>query len=499
MKRLTMIASLSALVAPVGSCSTNPATGKPSFTLISEQQEIAMGKEAAADVVKTIGLYPDERAQRYVAELGAKLAARSERPTLPWTFQVVDDPVVNAFALPGGHIFVTRGLLAHMESEAQLATVMGHEIGHVTARHSVQMISKQQVAQLGLAVGMIFSDTLRQFGEVGMAGLSLLFLKYSRDAERQADDLGFRYSVRAGYEVRTMPAMFKTLERVSEVSGGDRLPTWLATHPAPGERIQRIEQEIAQQNPPAGKVDQESLMRTVDGIVFGADPREGFFDGGVFKHPGLRFQVRLPQGWKAQNLKEALVAQSPQGDAALQLTVTGEASPGEALRKFSAQQGLTGVERAEVATGGLPSASARFQAQTQDGQVAGLVTFVAHGGKTFQLLGLAAPQAFAAAAPTFSGTTGSFAPLTDPAALAAKPARLKVIAVDRPTTLAELQGRVSSSVSVERVAIANQLDGPGTPLAPGQKVKLVEGTPPQVAAKEPPVSQSPPPPPAPGR
>ena len=184
----------------VDAAQSTPLTGERNFSIIPESQEVAMGKEAAVSVAQSIGLYDDAKAQKYVADLGKRLAAASERPNLPWSFQVVDDPVVNAFALPGGFIFVTRGLMTHLGSEAQLAAVMGHEIGHVTGRHSVRMMSKATVAQLGLGVGMVFSETLRNVGQLGMAGMQLLFLKYGRDAEREADDLGFRYS--RGEQVR---------------------------------------------------------------------------------------------------------------------------------------------------------------------------------------------------------------------------------------------------------------------------------------------------------
>src|SRR5256885_141359 len=156
-----------------------------------------------------------------------RLAATSERPNLPWTFRVVDDPVVNAFALPGGFIFVTRGILAHVNSEAELAGVVGHEIGHVTARHSVSQMSKQQLAQLGLAVGALASPDVGRYAGVASQALGVVFLKYSRDDESQADELGLRYMRRATYDPREMPHVFEMLARVSQAQGGGRVPGWL--------------------------------------------------------------------------------------------------------------------------------------------------------------------------------------------------------------------------------------------------------------------------------
>src|SRR5512133_1768281 len=190
-----MTRSLAALAAALAlaACARNPVTGERQLSLVSTEQEIALGKESAEQVTQSIGRYPDPGVQAYVEGIGKKLAAASERPQLPWSFTVLDDPTVNAFALPGGPVFVTRGILTHLNSEAELAAVLGHEIGHITARHSVQQISKAQLAQLGLGVGMVLSEDLRKIAPVAGAGLQLLFLQFGRDAERQSDELGFRY------------------------------------------------------------------------------------------------------------------------------------------------------------------------------------------------------------------------------------------------------------------------------------------------------------------
>src|SRR5256884_4957739 len=226
-------------------CAVNPATGARQLMLISESQEIAMGRDYDQQVAASIGLYADTAWQRWIQQFGARLAASSERSNMAWTFQVVDDPVVNAFALPGGYIYVTRGILAHLNSEAELGGVVGHEIGHVTARHSVSQLSKQQLAQLGLAVGSIASPEFGRYAGLAGQALGVLFLKYSRDNESQADDLGQLYMQRAKYDPREMPHVFEMLTRVSQAQGGGRVPEWLATHPNPENRRGRIEQEIA--------------------------------------------------------------------------------------------------------------------------------------------------------------------------------------------------------------------------------------------------------------
>ena len=206
-------------------CSTNPATGESHLNLIGEQQEIAMGQQANKDIVASMGLYPDSGLQKYVGDLGARLAASSERPNLPWKYQVVDDPVVNAFAVPGGFIYVTRGILTYLNNEAELAGVMGHETGHVTAEHSVNQMSTQQLMQLGLGIGALLKpEWAAKYGQLASLGLQLLTLKFSRDDESQADELGLRYMQRLNQDPREMADVMTMLDQCHKSIRGRRNP-----------------------------------------------------------------------------------------------------------------------------------------------------------------------------------------------------------------------------------------------------------------------------------
>jgi predicted Zn-dependent protease len=461
----------------VGACATNPVTGQRQFTLISEGQEIEMGRAAAADVERTIGLVDDAELQAYVRRVGLDLARRSERPSLPWTFGVVDDPSPNAFALPGGFIYLTRGMVGLMRSEAEMASVLGHEIGHVTARHSVQQISQQQLAQIGLGVGGILLPEIQQYGDLLGAGLSLLFLRHSRDAERQADDLGFRYALNGGYDTSEMADVFAALERLSGEQEG-ALPTFLATHPSPGERVATINAKV-QALPASGrgsKVAEAEYLRQIDGLVFGDDPMQGYFRDGEFLHPALRFRFAFPRGWSGQNMRQAVVGVSPQRNAALQLTLA-ESSPQAAAQTFASENGITLSDASSETINGLTAVVARFEATTQDGRIAGIGSWISHGGRTYQLLTYAPSSAVAAQNATFEQIITSFGPLRDASALNVQPQRIDIVTISQRQTLAEFNQRQPSGVPINTLAVLNDVAGPSTVLPPGTLAKRIVGAP----------------------
>src|SRR5436853_3018491 len=429
---LTVLATLGA-----AGCAVNPATGARQLMLISESQEIAMGRDYDQQVAASIGLYADTAWQRWIQQFGARLAATSERPNLPWTFHVVDDPVVNAFALPGGYIYVTRGILAHLNSEAELGGVVGHEIGHVTARHSVSQMSKQQLAQLGLAVGSIASPDFGRYAGLAGQAFGVLFLKYSRDNGSQADALGLRYMRRANYDPREMPHVFEMLTRVSQAQGGGRVPEWLATHPNPENRRGRIEQEVAAlpQSFSGAAVNRDEYLRRLDGLVFGNNPREGYFKDSHFFHPELRFRVTFPEGWTTTNGKQAVVAVSPEKDAAVELSVAKERTVDAAASAFLTQRGFTSGYPARTSVGGLPAVSAAFAAATENGTLRGTALFVEHDGAVYRLVGYAAEAHWSAVQTVAERALQSFARLTDPAALAVQPQRLDIVKLEQGTTI----------------------------------------------------------------
>ena len=459
MTRTLIGLALGAMALTTG-CSRNPATGHRELNLVSEGQEIQMGQEGAAQVDAQLGIYNDAGLNAYVNRVGQRLAAASERPNLPWTFKVVDDPAINAFALPGGPIYVTRGILATMDNEAELAMVLGHEIGHVTARHSAAQMSQQQLAQLGLAVGSIVSPTVARYGQIASAGLGLLFLKYGRDDERQADDV------------------FLVLDRQSQAAGGERVPTWLSTHPDPGNRAEWIQREVA--TIPADSVGRtvnaNEFLQQLDGMIYGPNPREGFFRGAQFFHPDMRFKLVFPEGWQTQNLKQGVVAVSQEQDAIIQLALARENSADAAARAFFSQQGVQGSSASRGTINGLPAVAGPFAAQTENGVINGSVAFIEHGGAVFGLLAYAPNARWSAYQSVAERTIRSFEVLSDQAALNVQPLRIDLVRIDRSTTLEALARTRPAAVPVATLALINQVE-PQTPLEAGRTVKWVVGQP----------------------
>ncbi len=473
-QKIPIFATVVAVFMLLQGCAVNPVSGDREFVLVSESQEIAMGAQGAESVAGSIGLVDDDGMQAYVQGLGQRLASDSERPELPWSFSVLDDPTPNAFAFPGGYIFITRGLMGLMGNEAELASVLGHEIGHVTARHSVAMMTRAQAAQIGLGIGTMISPELAQFSDAIVGGLSLLFLSYGRDAERQADDLGFQYALNHGYDVREMVNVFASLQQASQLAGATPLPNWLASHPGPDERIQRIESRLANLEQPLGgtRVGRDDYLARIDGMVYGVNPRHGYFEDNQFLHPDLAFRMKFPAGWQTQNLAQVVLAGSPEQDAVVQLTLA-EGPHTEAAGQFFAQEGLKSSNVRQRSINGLSATHGRFQAQTESGPLAGQVAFIAHGEHTYRLVAFTPADRISQYGSALEPTIASFARLTDRQALARQPERISIVRTPRAMTLSQFNAQYPSAIDIERLALINQMSGPDVTIPAGTPVKRV--------------------------
>jgi len=473
--KLHLTLLLAALLTATG-CAINPATGKRQVMLITESQEVAMGLEADGAIVAQMGLYGGDELQDYIQGVGSKMAAVSERPQLDWTFRVVNDGAVNAFALPGGYIYITRGIMTHLNSEAELATVVGHEIGHVTARHSANQISKAQLAQAGLGVGMALSPELAQFGQYAEMGLGLMFLRFGRDDERQSDDLGLRYMVKAGYDPRPSPRVFEMLDDVSRASGGDRLPGWMSTHPAPENREAFLESRVSSMNQDfsQAKIGTQEYLAHIDGMVYGVDPREGYFKEQDFYHPGLAFRFDFPSGWKTANGREAVLGSTEANDAIIRLTMSSKSTPQAGLDEFLAQEGVEAGSSWRGNVSRYSVASRNFGAATQRGDVRGVVVYLEHGDNVYQLMGYTFETKWAEHGAKIETSLASFDRLTDRNALAVEPARLKIVTVRESMTLEQFAQRYDASASTKKLALINQIEVTDR-LEAGRPYKTVQG------------------------
>lgn len=464
-------------VVVLAGCAVNAATGERQLIFMSEAQEIQMGQEADGQVTAAYGLVDNAALQDYVDRVGQRLAASSEKPGLPWSFKVVDDPIVNAFALPGGPIYMTRGILVNFDSEAEMAGVLGHEIGHVTARHSASQMSRQQLLSAGLGLGMVFSETFRQYGQLGMLGVQVLSLRYSRGDESQSDELGLRYITNLGYDPDAMIGVFDMLAQAGG-GGGERLPEWQLTHPYPENREARMREIISESGMNrTGTVARDEYLDMIDGLVYGPNPREGFFRGTRFFQPDLAFEMTFPDGWTTINQRAVVAGIAPNEDGVITLEIAdGGATPRLEVGEFLRQEGITGGTISEETRGGIERARATFEATTENGVLQGEVAFARMDGTTYRLTGYAPQAAWSSHAGRVAATISSFARVTDTAVLNVQPMRLDIVTVPEAMSLNSYYQRYGAPIPVEELAQLNRR-APGAVVSAGSKIKTVVGEP----------------------
>lgn len=466
------------------SCSRNPVTGKKEFSLMSESQEIAMGKEYDPSIVAQFGSYNDPRLQGFINEKGKAMAAISHRPNLPYEFKILDSPVVNAFAVPGGYVYFTRGIMAHFNNEAEFAGVLGHEIGHITARHSARQATRQTLAQIALIGGMIASEEFRKFGDVAQQGLGLLLMKYSRDHETESDKLGVEYSTAIGYDAREMAGFFNTLKRLSD---GQSLPTFMSTHPDPGDRhlsVGRLAAEAQKEKSTESfKINRNKYLELIDGLVHGEDPRQGFVENNVFYHPEMKFRYEIPNGWRTVN-SPSQVQMAPEDGKGLMILTLAEGSDLNSAKNNAIQKNkFQVVESTNVTVNGLP-AIAMISEVLPDAQQQGaqnqpilrvLTYLIQYNGLIYKMHGLSNKTDFNNYFSSFQNTMKSFKQLTDQAMLNRQPTTIKIVSVSSNSTLQQVLNahKMPSSRHTE-LAILNGMEL-NDRVEAGTKVKVLGG------------------------
>jgi predicted Zn-dependent protease len=472
--------ALVALVAAFA-CATNPATGKRQFNLMSEAQEISAGQEADAQVKKEMGLYNDPNLQEYVSSIGLKLAQLSERPNLPWHYTVVDVPAINAFALPGGYIYITRGILPFLNDEAQLAGVLGHETGHVTARHAAQQYTRAVGGTVGLVALGIFVPGARPFGQLAEQGLGVLFLKYGRGDELQADQLGARYAARGNWDPAGVPDMLMTLGRLDEASGQRRgVPNWLETHPEPLARVKEIQPAVQQLS--AGRTDlvrnRDAMLRAVDGIIYGDNPDQGVVRGASFIHPPLRFRIDFPSGWDIQNTPEQVMAKAPGADVYMLLEQV-EMPRGNGVDNIARAQmenaGFRMLSGSRDRINGLDAFIGLYQGSLEGlGNVRVRAAHVVHNGNVYLVAGFAAPNIFDPLDSAMLMSVRSFKPLTADEAAAVHPNRIDIYVVRPGDSWESVAERSGGVIKPATLAVMNGAEPNSQPMV-GSRIKIVVG------------------------
>ena len=444
------------------SCKVNPVSGKKEFNLLSDTKEQAMGDEYDPQVVAQFGVYQDQKMQAFIEEKGQAMAKISHRPNLNYEFKIMDSHVVNAFAVPGGYVYFTRGIMAHFNNEAEFAGVLGHEIGHITAKHSAKQYSKQMAAQVLLVGGSIISPKFRQYGEAASQGVALMFLKFSRNNESQSDGLGVDYSTAIGYDSHEMANFFQTIGRLSAASG-QSVPDFMSTHPNPDGRYARVHQlsDAAQANIDKSKLDvnRNGYLRMIEGLVYGEDPRQGFVEDWMFYHPEMKFQFPVPNDWQYQNSPSQFQMAPKDGKSLLQLSLVQGTSLEEAKTSIITKFKLTEKSSKNRTVNGLSALefSAEQPAQQEGGATTSLlITLYSYNGNIYSIMGVASTPDFASNERYFHSTMDNFRKLTDVAKINKKPERIRIKTVKQTQTLQQaLSGYNTPANRLEELAILN--------------------------------------------
>jgi predicted Zn-dependent protease len=466
-----------------GGCAVNPATGKEDLILVGAGDEKAIGlREHPKILAQFGGVYDDPSVAGYVASIGGRLAAATETPGIGFTFTLLNSPVVNAFALPGGYVYITRGLMALSQNEAELAGVLGHEIGHVIARHSAQRMSQTMLAQLG--VGLLGAIAGRQSTQLAGSVAGLYLKSYSRDQEFEADMLGVRYMNRTGYDARAMASFLRGLRANSRLDAKieGRPPGDIdafdigATHPQTLERVQRAVAISGNGRAGGARLGRNDYLNTLDGMIFGDGPEQGYVLGQRFAHPKLRFEFTVPPEFSLRNKVDRLTATSRKRGA----TIVFDAAPKQFQGSMPAYLSSTWARGARVqqleriTINGMSAATGWVRGNGPKGPLVFRLIAIRFDARTIYRFLFAAPASVMPSLSTaFQRTTYSFRRLTPAQAKALKPRTLAIVEVGSVNAHERLFQRMAfDTYRRERFNVLNGLEGSTTPTR-GGRVKLV--------------------------
>lgn len=406
------------------------------------------GAQPDPQVIAQFGLLDNAKLQSYIDQKGMQMGRISDRPADVKGFTVVDSPIINAFATPDGHVYFTRGILAHFNNEAQFSGVLGHEIGHITARHGQKQQTRSTIANIGLILGSVVAPRVMQsVGGVVQQGVGLGLLKYGRDAENESDVLGVKYSSKIGYDPASMADFFLTLQRTEQQSGAAGVPTFLSTHPNSADRYQRVKKLAVQAEQQAGRqlaVNRDQYLRMIEGLPYGDNPREGYVENSVFYHPELKFQFPLPSGWQSQNSPSQFQMAEPNGKAVIVLLPAGNKGLDETAQALAQQLNLQNAQANRTTINGFQAVAiqgdqvGQDQQTGQQGITARTLSYLIQDGQSvYAFVGLTSPSAFNTYAPQFQRTAQGYKRLTDAAKLNKQPERIRIKTAKAGQTLAQ--------------------------------------------------------------
>ena len=480
-----------ASAAALGGCTTNPATGSQSFTaFMSPEKEVEVGRDEHPKILKQYGgELDDPKLRAYVDSVGQRLARQSELPDLKFTFTVLNSDVTNAFALPGGYVYVTRGLISLASNEAELAGVLGHEVGHVTARHTAQRYSRAVATGIAAtAVGVLESIFLgtNVVGQVGAQAGQLYLAGYSRDQEFEADTLGVRYLGRSGYSPTAMSTFLAKLQAESALTaqlagkpGSTNDFDIMATHPRTQDRVREAVAAAHEQGaaPGDGRIGREEFLTAIDGMAYGGDRKSGFVRNRVFVHPSLRFQFEVPPGFVLVNSDRNVAARGPNGatvvfDRESRPQVAGIAMTNYLSGVWGRNVRLQQLERLTINEMDAATALARVQNNSGVRDLR-LVAIRYDANTIYRFLFVTQPADTAGLADWLRRTTYSFRRLSEAEAAKASPLRVRVVTVGASDTVESLARRMAfDTAQDQRFRLINGLQ-PDEKLRPGDRVKII--------------------------
>ena len=468
-KRLCLFLIILSFIA--AGCATNPVTQKREIMLFSDQDEIKMGKEGNDAVLMQFGRYDDSPLQGYIDQTGQNIARVNHRKELPYHYMVVDAAVLNAFALPGGYIYINRGLLAYLNNEAQLASVLGHETGHVAARHGIKKYQKAIGAQLVLA-GVSLATESQGLALGTNLLLNAILQGYSRKDERQADELGAEYMYRAGYDPKEMPEFFKILNQMEKRSP-NLIEQLFASHPPTPDRVERTEahaRELTKEKATGLAVDHNRYISHLDGLVFGPGERDGVIEGSRYKNRHFRYQIQMPAGWKVQrgDAGGSVVAQDPSQQYLSQvipLELKEKLTPRDLAAAVEKDSGLQPYGALWITIAGERAYRVDYRAKSQSGGVRGLrIAYITRERTGFIVANIANLQEFARGERMFNAVIFSFRLLSSQQAALIPLHRLKVYMVKSGDTFQAISARFYQSTKyaddIKRFNGMDELDAP---------------------------------------